>query len=594
VGIGSGRRRNGATRWAVAPWIVLSAVAVVLLAGVTAGYAWLARGGCSGGRTTLTVLASPDHATVLASLAEQWSRDQPVVDGTCAAVDVQTKDSAATAAALSPSWDPRRDGPRPDVWAPESTMWSLVAASRPDAATLLPAKQTSLAGSIVVIAMPKPMAQALGWPGDIRQSWVGLLVGLRAGWAAKGHPEWGKFTIGMSDPTRSTAGLHALLAVADSDGDGAITRSELVSAVAFERALTRYEPDTTALLAGLAAADEQSEQAALKYVSAFPATERDVARYNASNPRVPLVALYPGEGSFDADHPYLALNAPWVDQTRKDIAAQFATFVTGASGWAAYRDEGFRGADRSAPPSATEQNGLQAAPRVLQRTLTDPKKLSAAITAWRGVRKRANILMVFDNSGSVAEPNPSTPSISRLDLAKQAARVGIAQFSPESKLGIWAFSTKMTATTDWKQLVPIRPVGTDTGPRGQRQACLDAVLSMKAKGGTALYDTALASFRAMKAEADPDRLNLVVLVTDGADEDPSGITKPDLLRTLKAEQNPDKPVRIITIGESTTADLASIKQISDATGGASYAYKTLDNVLDIFIQALFGVKASAN
>ena len=55
--------------------------------------------------------------------------------------------------------------------------------------------------SPVVIAMWKPMAQALGW-GTKPVGWSDILAVTKNpdGWAAYGHPEWGKFKFGHTHP----------------------------------------------------------------------------------------------------------------------------------------------------------------------------------------------------------------------------------------------------------------------------------------------------------------------------------------------------------------------------------------------------------
>src|SRR5262249_35504007 len=69
--------------------------------------------------------------------------------------------------------------------------------------------------SPVVIAMWRPMAQALGWPGK-RIGWADLLrVDADArGWGAFGHAEWGRFKLGHTHPAFSNSGILAVLAEA--------------------------------------------------------------------------------------------------------------------------------------------------------------------------------------------------------------------------------------------------------------------------------------------------------------------------------------------------------------------------------------------
>ncbi len=67
-----------------------------------------------------------------------------------------------------------------------------------------------MAKTPLVIAMPEPMARALGW---LKRSvgWSDLrgLADDPQGWGRYGHPEWGPFRLGKTNPTVSTAGLNA-------------------------------------------------------------------------------------------------------------------------------------------------------------------------------------------------------------------------------------------------------------------------------------------------------------------------------------------------------------------------------------------------
>src|SRR5690606_22284245 len=65
----------------------------------------------------------------------------------------------------------------------------------------------------LVIAMPKPMADALGYPATpVGWADIARLATDPAGWGAYGHPEWGPFRLGKTTPNFSTSGLSALIA----------------------------------------------------------------------------------------------------------------------------------------------------------------------------------------------------------------------------------------------------------------------------------------------------------------------------------------------------------------------------------------------
>ena len=72
---------------------------------------------------------------------------------------------------------------------------------------------TPLMNTPLTIAMPKPMADALGYP-QKPIGWADILTLTKdpQGWATYGHPEWGPFRLGKTNPNFSTSGLSALIA----------------------------------------------------------------------------------------------------------------------------------------------------------------------------------------------------------------------------------------------------------------------------------------------------------------------------------------------------------------------------------------------
>jgi Ca-activated chloride channel family protein len=585
---GRSRTRTRRTRLTIAPWIIISVVATVGLTGASAGWAWLVKPSCDG-QVPITVVASPDHSKILSALAQAWTDTKPAVQGQCAAVEVVTKGSADVASSLSPAWEPRRDGARPDVWAPDSTAWTRYASARPAAAGMLPAQQPSVARSPIVLAMPRPMAEALGWPkkqigwGDIA---VDFGIGSR-GWAKYGHSEWGKFQAGMTDPVKSTPGLHALMAITDLDNDGKATDAELKKALAFSRTITRHAIDTDALFEQLQLADEKGK--AMEYVSAFPALERDISDYNASGPKVELAAVYPPEGMADADHPYVVLNALWVDPLRKQIANEFLGYVRGPKGRAAYAEAGFRGADRSPAPMLTRERGFEPTIQSVQRDVLAPDQVTRTVVAWTALNRRANILSVLDVSGSMTAIVPGT-GMSRLEIAKKAALAGLATFNPETQVGQWVFSTNQTPTSHFRELVSIGPVGGRYHGTTRRQAMARLLTAVQAKGATALYDTSIAAYRRAKLAYQPGRLNLVVLMTDGRNEVPpgDGLNRQQFMAALRAEVDESKPVQMLTIAFGKEAAVDDLQEMAKITGGKSFSAQTPSDIQKVFLAALFG------
>lgn len=87
------------------------------------------------------------------------------------------------------------------------------AQSRTQTGKDLIASTDNLVLSPVVIAMWKPMAEAIGW-GKKPLGWSDILALARnqKGWAGYGMPQWGEFKFGHTHPQYSNSGLISLIA----------------------------------------------------------------------------------------------------------------------------------------------------------------------------------------------------------------------------------------------------------------------------------------------------------------------------------------------------------------------------------------------
>jgi Ca-activated chloride channel family protein len=568
---------------------------------------------CRGGSLPLQVVISPDQAGVVTQAAAEYERRRPAVDDRCVDVQVRGTDSAEAAAALSGGWDEATQGPAPDVWVPASSAWALQVALRQQATkqdVLIPLEYPKLATTPMVMAMPKPMAETLGWPRSTL-GWKDLLGAVvnQEGWKAFGHPEWGAFKLGKTDANLSTPGLEALIAAvfAATGQTSELSVETLVKEedklrqliLGLERAPGQDADTPATFLANLQQADQAGQ--ALNFVSAVPLDEKSVWDYNRGNasgledgaerakPDVPLVAIYPKEGTLEADHPWVVLRAPWVNDAKRRAAAAFLDYLRSEPIQERFQAAGFRTSEGRPGPQLSQANGLL--PDQPSRVLAPPapKVVAAALESWNAARKRSNVLAVYDVSGSMKEEVPGTGGRTKMDIVKEAAGQALALFAPETNLGTWVFSTNLVGNRDWAESVPIGPTNARL-PDGKirRQVLAEALARLQATNGdTGLYDTTLAAFRAVQRSYAPQRINIVVLLTDGINDDPSGgIDRAELLRRLKAEQDKERPVRIITIAYGANADAASLKMIADATGGLAFVSRDPRDILHVFTDAI--------
>jgi Ca-activated chloride channel family protein len=76
----------------------------------------------------------------------------------------------------------------------------------------------------------------------------------------------------------------------------------------------------------------------------------------------PLVAIYPKDGTLLSDHPFVILDAPWVEPWQKEVAEQYLSFLLKEENQLKAQQYGFRPANPSVPLNTTifsEENGVQ-------------------------------------------------------------------------------------------------------------------------------------------------------------------------------------------------------------------------------------------
>jgi Ca-activated chloride channel homolog len=201
-----------------------------------------------------------------------------------------------------------------------------------------------------------------------------------------------------------------------------------------------------------------------------------------------------------------------------------------------------------------------------------PEVLVKILDAWGVQRKTARVLLVIDVSGSMGDPATTDSRDTKLDLAKRAAISALGQFKDEDEVGLRIFSTALTSKKEefFLDLVPVGPIGV------QREGLRRKIDGLQPVQGTPLYNVAAESYKTMVEGYDATKINAVVLLTDGKNDD--GVRSDDAaqLSTLLAdlqsgsEGAQSRPVRVFPIAYGKDADLAILRQIAEATRAAVY------------------------
>jgi Ca-activated chloride channel family protein len=433
----------------------------------------------------------------------------------------------------------------------------------------------------LVLAMPKPMAEALGWP-EAEIGWADILALAQdpAGWGAKGHPEWGAFRLGKTNPNFSTSGLSATAAIyyaATGKTSGLtiddLTRPEVVDFIRGVEAATVHYGDTTlTFLDNMYRADQDGRS--LTYASAIAVEEVSIIAYNRGDPadtgtpgpppRVPLVAIYPKEGTLYSDNPAYILDAPWVDAAARQAAEAFRSFVVDdQANQQAVLEFGFRPGNPAVPlgePISTA-NGLNPSKPDTELALPAPAVLASLIDNWEKNRKAARVIILLDVSGSMSDIGGE--GLTKLELAKQAVISSLDQFKSQDEVGLWIFSTQLDGDRDYVEMIPPSPI------RDIEATLVETVNSLVPGGGTGLYDSTRAAVQAVRDGFDTTKINAVLLLTDGiCEDDPPGCDLDALVRYLGSDER--EVVRVFAVAYGEDASIQDLTAITNASRARLY------------------------
>jgi Ca-activated chloride channel homolog len=542
------RRRTGR--------ILLTVVVVLLLAAAGTATALALRASdqhqsaaapsCTG-EVSVPVTVAPAVQAAVGTIADQWNASHPAVQGRCIRAIVTAQDSAVATKSLA-------SGAAAAMWIPDSTVWSgKLAAASPTLARAVKI-DASIGSSPLVVAAPPGKAAAIG--AAAKAGWAGALAG--------------PALVTVTDPTTTAPGALIVLGLSAQNSTVPGAAAKLVGL--YIRLQAAMLPDSAA---GLTALQAQPTSA-----PAFVTSEQDVFLANRDKTSPVVSAVYPTGATPMLDFPMVRLTRAGADPLMLDAATQFEHQLTTSAARAHFADAGLRdpaGAPLTLDSATTGVSAQRVTPA--PATIT-PAQQAAALRLWSAAAKPSQLLSVIDVSGSMGDNSGNGKS--KIQVVTAAAETAMTVVPDDWTLGLWTFSTHPPPATDWTELIPLGPVKT------QRHALTAAAARLPSlvRGDTGLYETALAAFEDVSSHYDPASVNVVALLTDGANVDPNGIDLHTLLSRLKSEYSAAKPVRIVTIGFGADADAKALKQISDVTHGQSYIVKDPKDILGVVLDSV--------
>lgn len=450
-----------------------------------------------------------------------------------------------------------------DVWSPASGVFvTLANAESQSKGGPLVKQMQNLVLSPVVIAMWKPMAEALGWP-DKPIGWadIGALAAETDAWKARGLPQFGQFKFGHTHPEFSNSGLIALLAETYAAAGKArgltledLQRPEVASTLhQIEHGVVHYGRSTGFF-------GKRLSQYGPGYLSAAVVYENMVvSSYATTGNNTPLVAIYPKEGTIWSDHPAGIVERPWVSDDQRAAGRIYLDYLLAPPQQKRALELGFRPAvgDVGSPIDSAHGADPKQPATILDTPSADV--IAAAIQLWRREKKPSNVALVFDTSGSMNDEG-------KMRAAQDGAKALIQMMDPQDLLTLVPFSTQVR-------------MGKPTKVGPHRAELLSAVDQLYADGGTNLYLAINSADDAVSAAADGQHIDAIVVLTDG--EDNGNSLSLDALLSRLSRDSEAGGVRIFTIGYGHSAQLEALRRIAQQAHGDAYTGGT-DNITDVF------------
>jgi Ca-activated chloride channel homolog len=397
--------------------------------------------------------------------------------------------------------------------------------------------------SPVVIAMWEGVAREMGWP-DRAIGWQDLLA------RAQSDPNFR-----WSHPSTSSAsGMLATLAMfyAGSGKTRGLTiedaqaQSTLDYVAAIEKTVRYYgEGDEPAII-------ERALQEGQAFLDAFVVQEQMVVYYNThrSSGQERLVAVYPSEGVLWEDHPLVLLETRGLTRAQRQTFASFRDFLLSSESQQLILSYGYRPAEPSVsltdPASPlTADNGVNPAEPKTALQVPNAAVVQVVHDVWWYTKRHTNVYLVVDTSGSMRGE--------KLDQAQVALGIFLDQIKGDlERVGMVQFSSAVYNVIYLDQL------------GDNRQVLRAAIDNLQAGGDTALIDAVSEAFVRLQSEGDPARINAIVAMTDGR-ENNSSTSLRALLRQIEGKST--VPVVIFCIAYGEDADLDMLREIAEPTGG---------------------------
>jgi Ca-activated chloride channel family protein len=423
-----------------------------------------------------------------------------------------------------------------------------------------------LAYAPIGFGMWQSMAEAMGWP-DTPIGWQDI-VDLAAdpeGWGSYGHPEWGQFKFGHTDPNSSNTGLAAMTSfvyatLGRTDGlTPELVRSPEVKDAFEALELITYHYGSSTRSLNIATATRGPA-----YLHAVASSENSVLATNFFQKeflREPLVFIFPKEGAFWSENPFCVVNAPWVTAEQREAAGIYREYLLSGEAQAQTVEGWLRPVNLAHLPETLPEVWQHTNVSVTiedvppLETDTSGETATAIQDVFNRAKKKATTILVLDTSGSMEGE--------KIRTAKAGIILFLDQLDKDDEVMVYLFSDRVSS------LQRLARAGDVV------ESLKDEADTVESSGNTALFDAvcrAKTFTELAKAEdeaAGERRLYGIVLLSDGMDTG-SGISESHMFSNCLPQSETADVVKIFTIAYGNDADEKLLEQIAERTYGRAF------------------------
>jgi len=278
----------------------------------------------------------------------------------------------------------------------------------------------------------------------------------------------------------------------------------------------------------------------------------------------PIVAIYPKEGTFVADHPIGIINRDWVTDEHKEACQIYINFLLSSEQQLAAMDFGLRPSDKSIPLSdkfsATFGVDKNQPTAVLQTpSLPIVKEIQSL---WLEKKKKSHVVLAIDTSSAMKDNG-------KMRRAIEGAIQILNHLNDDDTLSLVTFNSSLT----W--------ISRNTDIKNHRTKLQQNISNLVANGETALYDAIYTSFKHLHHHPGKDEKISAVVILTGGSNTTGGINSPKTLLKEITPYTEDKSTKAFTIIYGSSTDNKILSDVAQISMGQSYIADS-SNIKQIF------------